>query len=223
MPTGMDDEAMFATLTTRLFTAVVGDVMDALGLRHQFLPPEIRALTPEMVIAGRAMPVIEGDLPEDSDGEDFGLMFRALDSLRKNEVYVCAGASPTYALWGGLMSTRAMKLAAAGAVMDGFHRDTREILALGFPVFSRGAYAQDQKLRGKVTDFAVPAMFPNGAMVSPGDIIFGDIDGVVAIPKDVAADVVRLAVEKVSGENTVRRMIEAGGTSEEAFATTGIM
>jgi regulator of RNase E activity RraA len=223
MPASAEPQSLLTTLRTRLFTAVVGDVMDTLGLRHQFLPPEIRALTPRMVIAGRAMPVLESDLPEDSDGEDFGLMFRALDSLKVDEIYVCAGASPTYALWGGLMSTRAMKLGAAGAVMDGFHRDTREILALGFPVFSRGAYAQDQKLRGKVTDFAVPAMFPNGAMVSPGDIVFGDVDGVVAIPKDVAADVVRLAVEKVDGENTVRRMIEAGGTSEEAFATTGIM
>jgi regulator of RNase E activity RraA len=223
MPASAEPQFLLTTLRTRLFTAVVGDVMDTLGLRHQFLPPEIRALAPQMVIAGRAMPVIESDLPEDSDGEDFGLMFRALDSLKADEIYVCAGASPTYALWGGLMSTRAMKLGAAGAVMDGFHRDTREILALGFPVFSRGAYAQDQKLRGKVTDFAVPAMFPNGVMVSPGDIVFGDVDGVVSIPKDVAADVVRLAVEKVDGENTVRRMIEAGGTSEEAFATTGIM
>jgi regulator of RNase E activity RraA len=177
-----------------------------------------------MMVVGYAMPLQLEDLTGDWDAADaFGVMFRALDDLKPGEVYLTAGGSLNYALWGGLMSTRAQKLGAAGAVFDGFHRDTREIIQLGFPVFSRGAYAQDQKLRGKVTDFAVPAMFPNGAMVSPGDIIFGDIDGVVAIPKDVATDVVRLAVEKVSGENTVRRMIEAGGTSEEAFATTGIM
>jgi len=211
---------ILATLRTRLFTAVVGDVMDEIGLRNQFLPPEIRPLAPEMVVAGRAMPVLEADA---SDGPPFGLMFRALDSLKDDEVYVCSGASLTYALWGGLMSTRAQKLKAAGAVMDGYHRDTREILDLGFPTFSRGAYAQDQKGRGRVVDFGAPINFANGVRVTTGDIVFGDRDGVVIIPKAAEADVVARAVERVGGENTVRTMIEAGGSAEDAFRTTGIM
>src|SRR5579871_4701090 len=149
----MTDEQTFALIRDRLFTAVIGDVMDKAGLTRQFLPPEIRALLPDSFLVGRAMPVLEADLPpasKDAKGEDFGLMFRALDDLKRNEVYVCTGASPLYALWGGLMSTRAASLGAVGAVVDGYHRDTREIRALGFPVFSAGAYAQDQRLRGKV-------------------------------------------------------------------------
>ena len=141
-------------------------------------------------------------------------MLRALDDLKAGEVYICAGASPTYALWGGLMTTRAMKLGAAGAVLGGCHRDTREILDLGFPVFSDGAYAQDQKNRGVVTDFRMPIAFANGVRVAPGDFVFGDIDGVVIIPQDAAAEVVRLALAKVSGENIVRRMIEDGVSAE---------
>jgi regulator of RNase E activity RraA len=74
-----------------------------------------------------------------------------------------------------------------------------------------------------VTGYRVPIVFPNGVRVDPGDIVFGDVDGVAIIPKDAAAEVIRLALEKVDGENTVRRMIEAGETSAAAFAKTGIM
>src|SRR3546814_1308962 len=68
----------------------------------------------------------------------FGLMFEALDSLQRNEVYICSGASPRYALWGGLMSVRAMYQKAAGAVVNGYSRDTNEVLQLNFPTFSLG-------------------------------------------------------------------------------------
>src|ERR1700722_68506 len=80
--------------------------------------------------------------------QHFGLMLQALDDLKANEVYIATGASLRYALWGGLMSTRALKLRAAGAVLDGYSRDTHEILQLGFPTWSYGAYAQDQAPRG---------------------------------------------------------------------------
>jgi regulator of RNase E activity RraA len=221
----MDDRDIFTALRNRLFTAVVGDVMDTLGFTQQFLPADMRPLRDDMVVAGRAMTVQEADLQpgEAETAEAFGLMLKALDDLKEHEVYICAGASPTYALWGGLMTTRAMRLGAAGAVLGGCHRDTREILSLGFPVFSAGAYAQDQKNRGVVTDFRTSIAFGNGVRVVPGDIVFGDIDGVAIVPKDAATEVIRLALEKVDGENTVRRMIEAGETSAAAFAKTGIM
>jgi 4-hydroxy-4-methyl-2-oxoglutarate aldolase len=224
----MDDNALFGTIRERLFTAVIGDVMDRHGLTRQFLPPEIRTLDPDGVLAGRAMPVLEADCCGDAIGhsgaaDPFGLMLRALDDLRPGEVYVAVGASPRYALWGGLMSTRAQSLGAHGAVMDGFHRDTREIRKLGFPVFSHGAYAQDQRLRGRVIDFRCTVEFRNGVRVAPGDVIVGDIDGVLVIPREHVQDVVRRSVEKVAGEEEVRRAILRGERTEAAFARTGIM
>jgi 4-hydroxy-4-methyl-2-oxoglutarate aldolase len=221
----MDDSALFTALREKLFTAVVGDVMDTLGLNRQFLPPSLHPLREDMVVVGRAMTVTEHDLApgEAENAEAFGLMLRALDDLKPGEVYICAGSSPSYALWGGLMSTRAMKLGGTGAILGGCHRDTREILDLGFPVFSEGAYAQDQRGRGVVTDFRQPIAFANGTRVAPGDVIFGDVDGVVIVPTDAAAEVVRLALAKVEGENVVRRMIEEGHSSQDAFAATGIM
>lgn len=224
----MQDADLFAIVREKLFTAVIGDVMDAAGLTRQFLPPEIRALVPEHVLVGRAMPVLEADCASEALGhngsnEAFGLMFKALDQLSSGEIYICTGSSPRYALWGGLMSTRAAKLGAVGAVLDGYHRDTREILKLDFPVFSMGSYAQDQRVRGRVIDYRCPIEFKNGCRVEPGDLIVGDIDGVLTVPKAHVGDIVAAALKKVAGEDVVRDMILAGRDTSGIFAETGIM
>jgi regulator of RNase E activity RraA len=108
-------------------------------------------------------------------------------------------------------------------VLDGYHRDTREILSLDFPVFSAGSYAQDQRLRGRVVDFRTPITFRNGCRVAPGDLIVGDIDGVLVVPKDSVGDVLDAALAKVVGEEKVRRSILSGERTEEIFQRTGIM
>lgn len=220
----MTDAELFALIRDRLFTAVIGDVMDRAGLMHQFLPAGIRGIEPDMVVVGRAMPVLVEDVTPGKPVDDaYGIMFRALDELQPGEVYITAGGSPDYALWGGLMATRAMRLGVAGAVFEGCHRDTREIMGLKFPVFSLGAYAKDQKDRGSAVDYRCPITFSNGVQVAPGDIIAGDIDGVVVIPKDAAADIVRDALAKVTGEEDVRRAIAAGEPTGAIFRRTGIM
>lgn len=223
-----NDAVLFQIVRERLFTAVIGDVMDAGGLIQQFLPPDIRALDPDMVVVGRAMPVLEADCSGEAVGhsgraEPFGLMLRALDALKPGEVYVAAGGSPRYAFWGGLMSTRARSLGAAGAVLGGYHRDTREIRTLGLPVFSMGAYAQDQRLRGRVVDYRCQVAFGNAVTVAPGDLIVGDIDGVLVVPSAHVDDIIRGALAKVEGEDRVRAMIGHGMRTEEIFAQTGIM
>jgi regulator of RNase E activity RraA len=223
-------EELYGTVRRDLFTAVVGDVMDTMGLLRQFLPPHIKPLRDDMVVIGRAMTVLEADVfaeshdPSGTDfmSEPFGLMFRALDDLKAGEVYICTGASPRYALWGELMATRAIKLGAAGAVVEGYHRDTRGILRLGFPAFSYGGYAQDQAPRGKVIDFRVPLEI-GGVRVMPGDIIFGDLDGVCVIPRAAEEEVFRKALEKVQKENMVGQAIEEGMSAHEAFKKFGVM
>lgn len=215
-----NDDELFALARRELFTAVVGDVMDKLGLRHQFLPPKIQPLDRSMVTVGRAMTVLEADCFEDSG---FGLMFEALDGLSKNEVYVCAGASPRYALWGELMSVRARKCGAVGAVMDGYSRDTRGILKLKFPCFSHGSYAQDQSPRGKVIGYRVPIEMEGGVRIEPGDIVFGDLDGVCVVPRAGEKAVFVAAIEKARGEKTVRKSLERGMSARDAFARYGIL
>src|SRR5438876_853674 len=95
------DDELFALVRRELFTSVVGDVMDKLQLFYQFLPPAIRPLWQDMVLIGRAMPVLSVDVSEERiSGSDrvmdkpFGLMLEALDDLRPNEVYINSGSFP---------------------------------------------------------------------------------------------------------------------------------
>ncbi len=225
-----DDSEFFKTARRELFTAVIGDVMDKLGMRCQFLPQPIQPLQREMVVVGRALTVLEADFFEEVfEGShsaisvrSFGLMLEALDDLKANEVYVCTGASPRFALWGELMTRRAMKCGAAGAVLDGYSRDTRSVLASGFPVFSRGSYAQDQGPRGKVLDYRVPIEM-QGVRIEPGDILFGDMDGVCVVPKAAEQEVFVRALEKARAERSVGRALDEGMTASDAFAKYGIL
>ncbi|MBW8715238.1 MAG: RraA family protein, partial [Variovorax paradoxus] len=209
---------------------VVGDILDTLGFMHQFLPPAIKPVERSMVVAGRAMPVLETHCFARSEPEGksplsrqaFGLLFEALDDLAPNEVYVATGSAPEFALWGGLMTTRALHLKAAGAVLDGYSRDTAEVLELGLPVFSLGGYAQDQGPRGKVVDYRVPVEI-RGIRVRPGDIVFGDQDGVLIIPREAEKEAISLALEKADTESSVRKAIKNGMSTVEAFKTFGVM
>jgi 4-hydroxy-4-methyl-2-oxoglutarate aldolase len=216
-----NDQELFALMREKLFTAVVGDVMDKLGFLHQFLPPSLQPLHPDMVVIGRAMTVLEVD-SAGPPPKPFGMMLEALDDLKQNEVYVATGGSPDYALWGELMSTRALHLGSTGAVLNGYVRDTNAIVALKFPTFSMGRYAQDQGPRGHVVDFRVPVEI-NGVRINSGDIIFGDIDGVLTIPRAAEQEVVAKALEKASTENLVRTAIKNGMGTVEAFATFGVL
>lgn len=179
-----------------------------------------------MIVCGRAMTVREEDLPvtgESVPGEPtFGYMLDALDGLREDEVYLCADSSPDYAVVGELMCTRMQTLGAAGTVMVGPHRDTKGILELGFPCFSCGRYSQDQAPRGRVTAWRVPLEIGE-THVEPGDIVFGDLEGVVIIPKEIEEEVIRRAWEKATGEKTVGRAIRAGMSAVEAFRKYGIL
>lgn len=225
-----NDQELFKIAKEELFVALVGDVLDKMGYLHQFLSPNIKPLRKDMVVIGRAMTVLEADTFEESSTQTnnplmkkpFGMMFEALDSLKENEVYICSGSSPRYALWGGLMSTRALKLKAAGAVVDGYSRDTSEIEKLNFPTCSLGTYAQDQGPRGKVIDYRVPIEF-NGIRVNPGDIVYGDRDGVLIVPQEVEKEAFTGAIEKARGEKLVQKALEEGMSTVEAFEKFGIM
>ena len=122
----MEDKQFLDHIKKNLNTAVVGDIMDQLGYQNQFLNPKIKPLREDIILAGRAMPVLEADTLDNisstsnvSLNKPFGLMLEALDQLKENEIYLCSGGTPTYALWGELMSTRALQCGATGAVLNG--------------------------------------------------------------------------------------------------------
>ena len=224
------DEDRYEVAQKELFTCVVGDTLDKQNLLHQYLPPQIQPLSRNMVLIGRAMPVLSGDVFQEKiegsanelSAKPFGLMLEAVDDLNHNEIYVNTGSSPRNALWGELMSVRARKRGARGAVLNGYVRDTKAILAMEYPTFGFGSYGQDSAPRYKVHDFRIPIEI-KGVLIRPGDILFGDIDGVVVIPSEVETETFSLALDKMRGERSVRRELEEGSSAVAVFKKHGIM
>ncbi|MCC7474152.1 MAG: RraA family protein [Pirellulales bacterium] len=221
MPEWKNDTELFALVRSTLYTPVVGDILDQVGRFHQFLPPQVRPIAQGMVVAGRAMPVLQMDVfgPQK---KPFGLMTQALDDLQENEVYIATGTAMRCANWGEIMTATAKTRRAAGAVVNGYHRDTPKVLEQHWPVFSRGGYAQDSAPRMKVVDFRCPIEV-EATWVHPGDIVFGDIDGVVIVPRDIETEVIERALEKARAEKLVRKEIEQGLSSTAAFEKYGIL
>lgn len=232
MASNNDDKTLFATIRKELATAQLGDILDTLDRRHQFLPPGIAPLDSSAKLIGRAMTVQEADsLSSPSSkaegplaSKPFGLMMEALDSLQENEIYIatCGRDPGQYALWGGLMSTRAQHCKAAGAILDGYVRDASEIEALGFMVFAKGLYAQDQGVRGKVVDYRCPIEI-SGVTIKPGDLILADREGVLVVPRDVEAEAIEKALQKARTESEVAVAIKDGMSAAKAFETFGVL
>lgn len=221
MPEWKNERELFALMKTTLNTPVVGDILDQCKRYHQFLPQPIRPLRDHMKVVGRAMPVLQADVLGPQE-EPFGLMTQALDDLRPGEVYVATGGTMQSANWGEIMTATARTRGAVGAVINGYHRDTVRVLEQDWPVFSRGAWAQDSAPRMKVVDFRCRAQI-DGVTVMPGDLVFGDVDGVLIIPPELEEEVVTRALQKARAEKVVRKAIEAGLTSTEAFKEYGIL
>lgn len=220
-PPWASDAELFALLKRELYTPVVGDLLDAAGRYHQFLPAPVQPLREEMKVAGRAMPVLMIDV-HGPQARPFGLLTEALDDLRPGEVYLCGGGGMRCAYWGELLTATARKRGAVGAVIDGYHRDTPQVLEQDWPVFSRGRYAQDSSVRTAVTQFRCPIEI-GGVWIEPGDLVFGDLDGVVIVPRALETEVIVRALEKARGEKSVRKAIEGGMSATAAFRKFGIL
>jgi len=208
----------------KLYTAVISDTLDGMGILSQALPPGVRPLDESLVLCGRArtglyMPVYHDDEALDVYEHEIALV----DDLRPGDVAVfsCAGNS-RIAPWGELLSTAARARRAHGCVTDGLVRDVRMIRDMGFPVFAGGIGPLDTKSRAKMMMADVPSEIGD-AKISPGDIIFGDVDGVIAIPAGVASEVLALATEKVMEENNVRDELAAGAKLKDVFDKYGIL
>ncbi len=215
------DGELFQLVKTRLYTPVVGDILDRLGFTHQFLPQPVQPLRTEMKLAGRAMPVLMIDV-HGPQKKPFGKLTEALDQLQPGEIYLASGGEMRCAYWGEILTATARTRGAAGAVINGFHRDTPRVLEQDWPVFSRGRFAQDSGVRTQVADYRC-AIEVGQVHVTPGDLVFADLDGVVVIPRRVEAQVIEEALQKASGENLVRKEIEGGMSSTAAFAKYGIL
>lgn len=234
MASWKNNEELFALIREKLYTPVVGDILDQMGYTHQFLPAAIRPLTalvpPNMVgtfeddkrnkLVGWACTILENDIYAPAK-KPFGYLTESLDQLRPGEIYVATGAHNS-ALWGELLTATSRTKGAVGAVLDGCTRDTPQVLEQNFPVFCTGCWAQDSSVRTYVCDYRCTIEIGQ-VTIHDGDLIFGDVDGVLVVPKEIVEPVMEKALEKAAGEKRVRQAIEGGMSATDAFAKFGIL
>jgi len=213
-----------AEMRERLFVSVLSDCLDAVGIMDQALPSRIRPLDEACVMIGRARTAAFMEVyHHDAGSNPYELEIALVDSLQPDDIPVFACSNPArVAPWGELLSTAAKARGAAGALMDGCTRDVRAIKAMAFPVFHGGIGPLDSKGRGRIMAVDVPIECA-GVRVEPGDLVFGDADGVVVIPKRVEAQVLQLAMEKVAGERDTLRDLQRGDKLGDVFARYGIL
>jgi regulator of RNase E activity RraA len=219
-----NDPQYLPQIRRTLYTSVLSDVLDSVGVRTQALPPSIRPLDESLVLAGYARTGMWREVHHVAAGENpYELEIALLDDLRADDVVVFGcGGSRQIAPWGELLSTAARARGAVGCVMDGCVRDIRAIRVMQFPVFHGGIAPLDSKGRGKIAEIDVPVRC-GGVLVSPGDLVVGDADGVVFVPRAVEAEVLALAFAKVSSENATRDELAAGSKLGEVYARHGVL
>ena len=208
-----------------LSAAILSDVMDSLGLRDQAMRPFVRPLDEGSVLVGRARTGLYMPVYQVREGENpYDVEIALVDDVRPGEVVVlaCNGPSERIAPWGELLSTASMARKSAGCVTDGLVRDVRQIRAMGFAVFSGGIGPLDTKGRARMVERDIRVVC-GGVQVDPGDIVFGDVDGVVVIPRAQEQLVLAKALEKVTGENRTRDALRTGEPLASVFKRFGIL
>jgi 4-hydroxy-4-methyl-2-oxoglutarate aldolase len=215
------DLADFATLRGLLYTAVVADVLDALGLRNQVLSTPLVRQSGIGLLLGRAKTTLWEDV--EHDPKPYELELQAVDECQRGEVIVAAAhGSMRSGIWGELLSTAARNRGCAGALVDGAVRDVAFMQSMGFLVFARGTCPLDSMHRQRVSAIDVPVDI-GGVLISPGDLILADADGVVVVPRAVEQQALSGAWQKVTAENVVRNEIRAGSKASEVFKKYGVL
>ena len=208
----------------RLFASLLSDVLDALGCMNQALPARVRPLDDASIMVGRARTALFADIYEvRPDVNPYELEIALIDSLKPDEIPVFScGATGRIAPWGELLSTASKVRGAAGALMDGLVRDIKAIRTMGFPVFHGGIGPLDSKGRGRIVELDVPVECA-GVRVCPGDLIFGDADGVVVVPQALEEKTLAAAFEKLKGERSTLAELRAGISLGEVYAKYGVL
>jgi regulator of RNase E activity RraA len=217
-----NDTEMFDTMRDKLYASVISDIIDSLDARYQGMRPDVRPIYQGAVVVGRAYPVLTADVYKFID-DPYGPEIDAVDALKPNDVMVvCTQRSTRTCFWGELLATAARARGARGIVVDGTVRDVAQLTEMKFPTFATGIYMVDSAGRSIVIDHNCPVDC-GGVLVNPGDIVFGDIDGVVVIPKELEKEVVPLALEKVSKEDQLRDELRKGTLLRDAYNKYGVL
>lgn len=218
----VNEQEMFDTMRDKLKAAVISDILDRLGAREQAMRADIRPVYQGAIVIGRAYTVLTANIFQIID-DPYKREIEAVDSLKSNDIMVvCTNRSTRTCFWGELLSTAARARGARGIVIDGYTRDVAQIIAMQFPTFAAGMSVVDSAGRSIVVDHGCPVNCGD-VLVNTGDIVFGDIDGVVVIPKELEKEVIPLALEKVGKEDLTRNELLKGAMLKDVYDKYGVL
>lgn len=215
----------FERLSKRLNSPVLSDVLDDMGFTGQAMQPFVRPLDESLTMFGRARTgLYMSTYSVEEYGNPYDVEIALIDDLKPGDIPVlaCDGPTTRIAPWGELLTTASKMRGAVGCVTDGLVRDVRLIRNLGFPVFNGGIGPLDSKGRGKMMMKDVPVSCA-GAPVRSGDLVFGDVDGVVVIPAEIADRVIDAALTKLESENKTRDELLNGALLGEVYEKYGVL
>lgn len=216
------DDEKFALMKDKLYTAVVSDVLDSVGFRHQAMRHDIRPLHPDFVVVGRARTAYWIEEYKVRDNPYLNEI-EMIDSLRPGDVSVhSTDLTWNIAPWGELLSTASKMRGSTGAIVDACTRDVKMIIEMGFPVFTRAIRPLESQGRGYIEAYDVPIKCGD-VTVKPGEIVFGDYDGIVVIPREAEDEVLSKALEKVTGENNTRQELLEGKLLADVYKKYGVL
>lgn len=209
-----------------LYTGVVYDTLDEMGFPNQALAPDIVPLRKSMQVIGPAF-TFQGlsDVEADEVMRQKRIQMFNQMSYPCVEVRDCA-LDTRVAHYGEMTAVLSRSKGAVGAVIDGGIRDSNLLLKMDFPVFSRYRCPVEAKGRWAYHRWQLPIQL-RGALtmqviVNPGDFVFGDIDGVMIIPREHVFEVLRVSEESASVENLARAEFSApGADAEEVYKRYG--
>jgi len=209
-------------ISKHLYASVLADILDETGHRGQVMRPEVRPLYPDARLVGRAATMLAVEVTE-LPAQPYHFLMELLDSLRPGEVVVGAvQAQVRAALWGELLSTHTRAKGGRGVVLDGLSRDSWGIVEMRFPVFATGLSPADSK--GRIEVISIRGTIPvGGVSVADGDLVVADSDGCVVVPAAIEDEVIAKAMDKVSGEDTMRDVLRKGANLREVFTEYGIL
>jgi 4-hydroxy-4-methyl-2-oxoglutarate aldolase len=198
-----------AARAARIDTATLSDALDRLGITGQC--HRIKPLDPKFHLVGRAYTLRYGPA-----GHPPGTVGDYIDDVPVGAVVVLDNAGREDAtVWGDILTDIAHRRGIAGTVIDGVCRDVALSLSLGYPVYSRGSWMRTGKDRVQIEATQVPVNIGN-ARVSPGDLMRGDADGVVVIPRALEDEVLTAAEQIDAAESRIREAVRAGLRLDEA-------
>jgi 4-hydroxy-4-methyl-2-oxoglutarate aldolase len=218
----LTDAERLDLIRERLYTAVLADVLDQLGHRQSCMSARVRPLSPGSVVVGRARTALATEVYALPD-KPYAGEIEMLDGLQHNQVLVYANQGSTRAAcFGELFATAAKTRGAGGAIIDGYVRDMVRIKQVGLPVFATGLLPYDSRGRLQIVAIEQP-IEAGGILVNPGDLVCGDDDGVVVVPRELEEQAIALGLEKVAGEKRALKHLQAGGYLREVWERYGVL